>query len=92
MVVFAGQAAVQRQRAVDLLDHPPFGLRDAAFALVGGVAADDLDGDVQQGAVDDGLVLETRGRLYGIWLDGTLVSGVSFPKFDAAAGTCEAGC
>jgi RimJ/RimL family protein N-acetyltransferase len=32
------------------------------------------------------------GRLYGIWLDGILVGGVSFPKFDAAAGTCEAGC
>ncbi|MEV0981800.1 GNAT family protein [Streptomyces sp. NPDC049915] len=32
------------------------------------------------------------GRLYGIWLDGTLVGGVSFPKFDAAAGICEAGC
>ncbi|MEV6104249.1 GNAT family protein [Streptomyces sp. NPDC051940] len=32
------------------------------------------------------------GRLYGIWLDGTLVGGVSFPRFDAAAGTCEVGC
>ncbi|WP_327354125.1 GNAT family N-acetyltransferase [Streptomyces sp. NBC_01304] len=32
------------------------------------------------------------GRLYGIWLDGTLVGGVLFRVFDAAAGTCEAGC
>ncbi|GAA3351856.1 GNAT family protein [Amorphoplanes nipponensis] len=32
------------------------------------------------------------GRLYGIWLDGTLVGGVMFVRFDAAAGTCEAGC
>ncbi|GCD96750.1 GNAT family N-acetyltransferase [Embleya hyalina] len=32
------------------------------------------------------------GRLYGIWLDGLLVGGVLFRTFDAAAGTCEAGC
>ncbi|MFI5754035.1 GNAT family N-acetyltransferase [Streptomyces sp. NPDC051569] len=31
-------------------------------------------------------------RIYGIWLDGTLVGGVLFPKFDAAHGTCEVGC
>ncbi len=32
------------------------------------------------------------GRLYGIWLDGTLVGGVLFRVFDAVHGTCEAGC
>ncbi|MFI1097830.1 GNAT family N-acetyltransferase [Streptomyces sp. NPDC020917] len=32
------------------------------------------------------------GRLYGIRLDGVLVGGVLFRVFDAAAGTCEAGC
>jgi ribosomal-protein-serine acetyltransferase len=32
------------------------------------------------------------GRLYGIRLDGRLVGGVLFRVFDAAAGTCEAGC
>jgi len=32
------------------------------------------------------------GRLYGIRLDGLLVGGVLFRVFDAAAGTCEAGC
>ncbi len=32
------------------------------------------------------------GRLYGIWLDGRLVGGVLFRVFDAAQGTCEAGC
>jgi ribosomal-protein-serine acetyltransferase len=32
------------------------------------------------------------GRLYGIWLDGTLVGGTMFVHFDAAAGTCEIGC
>lgn len=32
------------------------------------------------------------GRLYGIWLDGTLVGGTMFVRFDAAAGTCEIGC
>ncbi|MEU2951411.1 GNAT family N-acetyltransferase [Streptomyces xanthochromogenes] len=32
------------------------------------------------------------GRLYGIRLDGTLVGGVLFRIFDAAQGTCEAGC
>lgn len=32
------------------------------------------------------------GRLYGIWLDGTLVGGTMFVAFDAAAGRCEIGC
>ncbi|MFH8344574.1 GNAT family N-acetyltransferase [Streptomyces sp. NPDC018045] len=32
------------------------------------------------------------GRLYGIWVDGTLVGGVLFRTFDAAAGNCEVGC
>ncbi|MGW6458517.1 GNAT family N-acetyltransferase [Streptomyces sp. NPDC055078] len=33
-----------------------------------------------------------RGRLYGIWLDGTLVGGVLFRTFDAESGNCEVGC
>lgn len=32
------------------------------------------------------------GRLYGIWLDGTLVGGVMFVGFSATAGNCEIGC
>jgi ribosomal-protein-serine acetyltransferase len=32
------------------------------------------------------------GRLYGIWLDATLVGGVLFRVFDASAGNCEVGC
>ncbi|WP_330460945.1 GNAT family N-acetyltransferase [Streptomyces sp. NBC_00820] len=32
------------------------------------------------------------GRIHGIWLDGTLVGGVMFTRFDSAAGTCEIGC
>ncbi|MEU9195341.1 GNAT family N-acetyltransferase [Streptomyces hundungensis] len=32
------------------------------------------------------------GRLYGIWLDGTLVGGVLFRIFEPAQGTCEVGC
>ncbi|MFD0369071.1 GNAT family N-acetyltransferase [Streptomyces sp. NPDC059071] len=32
------------------------------------------------------------GRLYGIWLDGTLIGGVMFTAFDAAGGSCELGC
>lgn len=32
------------------------------------------------------------GQIFGIWLDGTLVGGVMFRRFDAAAGTCEVGC
>jgi len=31
-------------------------------------------------------------RIYGIWLDGTLVGGVMFTTFDAASGVCEIGC
>ncbi|MEV0153009.1 GNAT family protein [Micromonospora sp. NPDC050686] len=38
------------------------------------------------------LAARDAGRLYGIWLDGTLVGGVMFVAFDAAAGTCEIGC
>ncbi|MFJ8888557.1 GNAT family N-acetyltransferase [Streptomyces sp. NPDC102402] len=32
------------------------------------------------------------GRLYGIWLDGTLVGGVLFRIFEAQNGNCEIGC
>ena len=32
------------------------------------------------------------GRLYGIWLDGTLVGGTMFVSFDAKSGQCEIGC
>ncbi|WP_156727029.1 GNAT family N-acetyltransferase [Streptomyces apocyni] len=32
------------------------------------------------------------GRLYGIWLDGTLVGGVMFVDVNAALGLCEIGC
>ncbi|MEU4999505.1 GNAT family protein [Streptomyces sp. NPDC021622] len=31
------------------------------------------------------------GRIYGIWLDGTLVGGVMFVQFDAERGNCEIG-
>jgi ribosomal-protein-serine acetyltransferase len=31
------------------------------------------------------------GRLYGIWLDGTLVGGAMFVYFDAETGNCEIG-
>ncbi|MFD4033543.1 GNAT family N-acetyltransferase [Streptomyces sp. NPDC058637] len=32
------------------------------------------------------------GRLYGIWLDGTLVGGVMLRIFEAGTGNCEIGC
>jgi len=31
------------------------------------------------------------GRINGIWLEGTLVGGVMFPRFDAGSGNCEIG-
>jgi len=31
------------------------------------------------------------GRIHGIWLEGTLVGGVMFPRFDARTGNCEIG-
>jgi len=31
------------------------------------------------------------GRIYGIWLDGTLVGGTMFVRFDAKLGNCEIG-
>lgn len=34
---------------------------------------------------------DTR-RIYGIWLEGTLVGGVMFTSFDTASGVCEIGC
>ncbi|MBY8871820.1 GNAT family N-acetyltransferase [Micromonospora sp. PLK6-60] len=38
------------------------------------------------------LAARDAGRLYGIWLDGTLVGGVMFVAFDVAGGNCEIGC
>lgn len=35
---------------------------------------------------------EDTARIYGIWLDGTLVGGVMFTRFDSASGVCEIGC
>ncbi|MEU6573548.1 GNAT family protein [Streptomyces sp. NPDC046805] len=35
---------------------------------------------------------QDTGRIYGIWLDGTLVGGVMFTRFDRESGTCEIGC
>ncbi|THA26081.1 N-acetyltransferase [Streptomyces sp. RKND-216] len=35
---------------------------------------------------------QDAARIYGVWLDGTLVGGVMFTKFDAAEGVCEVGC
>ena len=35
---------------------------------------------------------QDTGRIYGIWLDGTLVGGVMFTRFDSASGVCEIGC
>jgi ribosomal-protein-serine acetyltransferase len=32
------------------------------------------------------------GRIFGIWLDGTLVGGVMFVSFDTESGICEVGC
>lgn len=63
MVVLTGEAPVQEQGAVRLLHHAPLRLRDEAFALVGGVAADDVDGDVEHRAVDDDFVLAAQSRL-----------------------------
>ena len=31
------------------------------------------------------------GRIFGIWLDGTLVGGTMFPHFEPADGVCEIG-
>lgn len=39
----------------------------------------------------DRLATDT-GRIHGIWLDGTLVGGVMFTRFDSASGVCEVGC
>ncbi|GLW68219.1 hypothetical protein Kpho02_05180 [Kitasatospora phosalacinea] len=58
MVVVAGEAPVEHEGAVDLLDHPPLRLRDEALARVVGVAPDHLDGDVLHRPVDDHRVLE----------------------------------
>ncbi|MFJ2589060.1 GNAT family N-acetyltransferase [Streptomyces sp. NPDC087538] len=35
---------------------------------------------------------QDAARIYGIWLDGTLVGGVMFTRFDSASGVCEVGC
>lgn len=38
------------------------------------------------------LLASDSGRIYGIWLEGTLVGGVMFTRFDTASGVCEIGC
>ncbi|MGW4461632.1 GNAT family N-acetyltransferase [Micromonospora sp. NPDC004704] len=38
------------------------------------------------------LAARDAGRLYGIWLDGTLVGGTMFTSFDTTTGICEIGC
>ena len=38
----------------------------------------------------DGQAADAR-RIHGIWLEGTLVGGVMFPRFDARTGNCEIG-
>ncbi|WP_331749102.1 MULTISPECIES: GNAT family protein [unclassified Streptomyces] len=35
---------------------------------------------------------QDTARIYGVWLDGTLVGGVMFTRFDSASGVCEVGC
>ncbi|MCP3816805.1 GNAT family N-acetyltransferase [Streptomyces sp. A3M-1-3] len=59
------------------------GLADRATDLTS--AREFLTGYAQKQAAD-------AGRIYGIWLDGTLVGGVLFRIFDATAGNCEIGC
>lgn len=39
----------------------------------------------------DGQAADTQ-RIYGIWLDGVLVGGTMFVRFDTASGNCEIGC
>ncbi|GAA3376004.1 GNAT family protein [Streptomyces sannanensis] len=62
-------------------EHVPFPTRSTDVAS----ARKLLDSFAQKHAADS-------GRMYGIWLDGTLVGGVLFPNFDAEAGTAEVGC
>jgi ribosomal-protein-serine acetyltransferase len=38
------------------------------------------------------LAARDAGRIYGIWLDGTLVGGTMFVSFDVRFGNCEVGC
>jgi RimJ/RimL family protein N-acetyltransferase len=38
------------------------------------------------------LAARDAGRIYGIWLDGTLVGGTMFVSFDAGTGVAEVGC
>ena len=38
------------------------------------------------------LLASDSGRIYGIWLNGELVGGVMFTRFDTASGVCEIGC
>jgi RimJ/RimL family protein N-acetyltransferase len=38
------------------------------------------------------LTARDAGRIYGIWLAGTLVGGTMFTSFDTGMGVCEVGC
>ncbi|MEV6653239.1 GNAT family protein [Streptomyces sp. NPDC051219] len=79
-------------QAEEFLDHMDrardyvgehIGFADRATDL--GSARELLTGYAQKHAAD-------TGRIHGIRLDGTLVGGVLFRTFDAAAGNCEIGC
>jgi hypothetical protein len=94
VIVLAGQSAVHHQRAVDLLHDPPVRLRDEVFALVSRVAADDFNVDVQQGTVDEDLVLEalvhqglvqTHSALLGSLVERAVPAALSWA--DAASTT-----
>jgi ribosomal-protein-serine acetyltransferase len=78
----AGEFLAHMDRARELVsEHIQFALAVTDLASARAV----LTGYAERQAAD-------TARIYGIWLDSTLVGGVLFPAFDAAAGNCEVGC
>ncbi|HVK25863.1 MAG TPA: GNAT family protein [Actinokineospora sp.] len=84
--------AIEPWHAEEFLAHIDRARTHIAPWVGAGFVVSDLDGAralLQRYA--DGQAADRR-RLYGIWLDGTLVGGTMFVSFDTAHGVCEIGC
>jgi ribosomal-protein-serine acetyltransferase len=84
--------ALEPWRAEEFLAHLDRARTHIAPWVGASFVASDLDtarAVLQQYA--DGQAAD-RQRLYGIWLDGTLIGGTMFVSFDTALGVCEIGC
>jgi len=83
--------ALEPWQAEEFLAHID-GVRDYLRPIISlGERVRDLDDARQVLQRYAEMLASDTGRIYGIWLDGTLRGGVMFRRFDASGGTCEIG-